>query len=114
MKCSNISSLCKCCEGISHLWIVTILLGSLSSQLLAQDPFPLSRGNAWHYTITYMDQLPYRTDSYTVRVVGDSIMPNGKRYWIFDSPDMFGGRYIRSDSEYVYYWQHTAYDTTRG
>src|SRR5260221_6410768 len=114
MICSNISWFCKWCKNISHLWIATILLGLLSSQLRAQPPFPLAKGNAWHYTITFMVQFPYPTESYTIRVVGDSLMPNGKRYWIFDSPDMFGGRYIRSDSEYVYYWQYNHYDTTWG
>lgn len=99
-------------ECIRHLSMGMLLLGSFCSPLLAQAQFPLSTGNAWHYSITYMDQFPYRTESYTIRILGDSLMPNGKRYWILDSPDMFGGRYIRSDSMYVYYWQHIYYDST--
>src|SRR3979490_2725122 len=109
---SNIALFYKCCERIHSLPVVTLFLGSLCSQLLAQAPFPLSKGNAWHYTIRYPEDIPPATVSYTIRISGDSLMPNGKRFWIFDTPDMLGGRYIRSDSEYVFYWQHRPYDST--
>ncbi len=38
-------------------------------------------------------------------------MPNGKRYWILDPYDFFGGRFIRSDSNYIYYWQKQYQDS---
>lgn len=86
------------------------ILVALSIQLNAQTSFPLALGNTWHYSINYYTLTPTPAVSYTVRVVGDSLMPNGKQYWILDPFDMFG-KYIRSDSAAIYYWQHFGADT---
>jgi hypothetical protein len=85
--------------------IVPILLASLFQVGLAQTPFPLAIGNQWNYAITYQFyQPPQPAITRSFSVIGDSLMPDGLRYWILDSVDMLGGRYIRSDSGRVYYW----------
>ncbi len=72
-----------------------------ASNNFAQSAFPLEVGNTWYYEITYPPQLPI---NYIFEVTSDTVMPNGKNYWILEPRDMFGERYIRSDSVYVYYW----------
>jgi Secretion system C-terminal sorting domain len=88
----------------------TFIIASCLMHLDAQQTLPLSVGNAWHYNITYFTQYPTPTESFTVRVIGDSLKPNGKRYWILDPSDMFG-KYVRSDSTSIYYWQRHPSDT---
>jgi hypothetical protein len=67
--------------------------------------FPLALGNVWHYRITYPNLQGPPTVAYTtVRVIGDTVMPGGKHFWVLDHADLMGGRYIRSDSGVVYYW----------
>jgi hypothetical protein len=90
---------------------VAMLTISLSANLFAQNWYPLSAGNAWRYSVTYLSQNPWTTSFYTVRVVGDTLMPNGKRYWILDPGDIFGARFVRSDTSHVYYWQRLSSDT---
>lgn len=97
-----------------HYQLVGVVVcGLVWSQSPGQSKFPLSQGNAWRYSITYMDPWPPPPPStYTVRIVGDSLMPNAKRYWVLEPPDVLGGRYIRSDSQYVYYWMPDYYGGT--
>ena len=81
--------------------LAIFFFGLISSNNFAQSAFPLEEGNTWYYEVTYPPQPPL---SYMFQVVYDTLMPNGKSYWILEPTDMFGGRYIRSDSVYVYYW----------
>ncbi|OGU75356.1 MAG: hypothetical protein A2V93_09830 [Ignavibacteria bacterium RBG_16_34_14] len=85
---------------------VILFLGLFSANNFAQSAFPLEVGNTWYYEITYEFYYPPRPPSYyTYKVVDDTIMINGKRYWIIDPGDMLWGRYIRSDTQSVYYWE---------
>ncbi len=90
------------------LLAVSILMSG--NELSAQPTYPLATGNIWHYWI--YSALPLPPVPYTITVIGDTVMPNGKRYAIYDNPDMFGQRYIRSESSYVYYWTYNWYDST--
>jgi len=90
------------------------------SRGVAQQAFPLSVGNSWRYIITYYNQTPPRSVPYTIKIVSDTMMPNGKRFFVLDSVDMFHERFVRSDSTHLYYWdksglngvwaEHTAFN----
>jgi hypothetical protein len=85
---------------------ILVLIGLVYCNSNAQLPFPLAKGNVWHYTIEHQFYQPPLQNSYrTINVIGDSIMPNGKQYWVLDQVDMLGGQYIRCDSVHIYYWQ---------
>lgn len=43
-------------------------------------------------------------DSFSIRVIGDSLFPNGRRYFVLHRWDISGGRYVRADSNFVYYY----------
>lgn len=71
----------------------------------AQSAFPLSEGNSWFYTINYhFTNPPVPVSYFNYTVAGDTLMPNGKTYYILEPRDMFDEKYIRSDSQYVYYY----------
>ncbi len=72
-----------------------ITLGSIHT--FARSYYPLSVGNRWS-----------NTDGTTVKVVDDSLFENGYRYSVLSNRDFAGGKYVRTDSQHVYY-----YDTYR-
>jgi len=85
--------------------LVILFFGLISANNFAQPVFPLEEGNTWYYEITYEFYNPPQPPSYyTFQVVDDTLMPNGKTFWIFEPRDMFWGKYVRSDSAFVYYW----------
>jgi hypothetical protein len=80
--------------------------------LKAQFSFPLATGNVWYYEHScYWCQQPVLYQSLTIKVVGDTLMPNGKRYWILEPRDFFGNQYLRSDSSFLYNWSQYLSDT---
>ena len=84
-----------------------LLLGIISFESQAQSPFPLAKGNVLYYTYSCLwCQQPVPAPTKIVRVIGDTLMPNGKQYWILDPSDLFNNKFIRSDSNYIYYWTH--------
>ena len=86
-------------------YLMLLLLGVISSESQAQSLFPLAKGNVLYYTYSCLwCQQPSPSPTRTISVIGDSIMPNGKQYWILNSNAFFGAQYIRSDSNYIYYW----------
>jgi len=86
--------------------LVILFFGLIPSINFAQSAFPLAEGNTWYYEITYEFYNPPRPPSYEIfKVIGDTVMPNGKTFWIFNTWDMLWGKYIRSDSQYIYYWE---------
>lgn len=87
--------------------LVTIVLG-IFNYLFAQDYYPLEVGNRWDY-ISY-DQLNTYQINYSVNVVGDSLMPNGKNYFVLDNSDPTGNKFVRADSNFIYYYN--SFDST--
>ncbi len=80
-------------------------------QASAQEYYPLKIGNRWDYFKTCCWEPPPWcrgtgcTDTLSIRVIGDSLFPNGKRYFVLNEQDMSGGRYVRADSNGVYYYR---------
>ena len=84
---------------------IMIALSNLSfSQIDTTDWYPLQIGNKWHYSYG-LTEVYY----YTVEVTGDTIMPNGKVYYILHN----GGniKYQRNeDNKYVF--EYNRFDST--
>jgi hypothetical protein len=69
------------------------------------DFYPLQIGNRWDYSYYYTDYQGYsKTDSFTVAVTSDTMMPNGIQYFVLSRPDLAGGKFVRIDSNYIYYF----------
>ena len=67
-------------------YLMLLLLGVISSESQAQSLFPLAKGNVLYYTYSCLwCQQPSPSPTRTISVIGDSIMPNGKQYWILNS-----------------------------
>ena len=71
----------------------------------AQDFYPLDIGNRWDYERTFHEWgYPPEIDTFSVEVIDDSLFPNGETYYVLDHWDLTGGRYVRADSDFVYYY----------
>jgi hypothetical protein len=44
------------------------------------------------------------SDSFTVHVIGDTMMPNSKLYYQLSREDLTGYQYVRVDSTFIYYY----------
>jgi len=69
---------------------------------VANEYYPVATGNEWFYRAVGLPTAD-STISRTVRVVGDTLFPDGLRYSILDQEDVMGGRYVRTDSSSVFY-----------
>jgi hypothetical protein len=96
------------------IFFVVLLFSELASfDAQAQSPFPFAKGNVWYYTYSCeWCQQPIPAPTQTVRVIGDTLLSNGNRYWILEPSDLFRGKFIRSDTNYVYYAYQKPQDST--
>lgn len=86
--------------------ILTLILFAPYSILFAQGYYPLTVGNQWDYgELDYPGQFTYL---YSLRIVGDTTMPNGKNYAIEKS--IYGTRYLRQQDSVLYLY-HMNRDT---
>ena len=70
--------------------------------------YPLQIGNRWDYSSYYTNyQGQSETDSLFVAVIKDTIMPNSKKYFVLNYQDFAGGKFVRLDSNYVYYYNES-------
>jgi hypothetical protein len=53
-----------------------------------KDYFPMHTGDYWEYL-----DFPFGDDPWSVRITGDTLMPNGREYYIF-SYSFTGGTYL--------------------
>ncbi len=95
-------------KNLAFLCVATCLM-QLSAT--AQDYYPLEIGNRWDYKRTYWEPgYPQVIDTFSVEVINDSLFPNGETYYVFDHWDLTGGRYVRADSVFVYYYDENDAD----
>lgn len=89
------------------LFVSTLLLlmFSINYTTFCQSFYPLQIGNRWDYKVNIIDWLSGYGTSYfqTVKVVKDSIFPNGNRYFILNGDDFIWSRVVRTDSQFIYY-----------
>jgi hypothetical protein len=67
-----------------------------------QDYYPLKTGNEWFYRSVNLPPADSTITS-SIRVMGDSLLSNGKRYFVLRDNDIVGSRFIRKDSSRIYY-----------
>jgi len=85
--------------------LCSIILIFVTTNLTAQDYYPLENGNRWDYERTYWPYgYPQEIDTFSVKVIDDSLFLNGETYYVLNRPDLTGGRYVRADSDFVYYY----------
>ncbi len=78
----------------------------ITTQADAQFYYPTQVGNKWIYDeISYSIGF-YSRDTTSVSIVRDTLMPNGFIYSKFDRYDQIDGKFIRSDSNWIYYYNH--------
>ena len=89
---------------VKILSLFVIISSTVFSQIDSTDYFPLQTGNCWELSATTI----LGNAQYNMKVVGDTLMNNGKSYKILAlNMYHFGGwfydfRYLRKDSNYVY------------
>jgi hypothetical protein len=86
----------------SHLPAALLLALLFSVDLHAGDFYPLRPGTSWTYRVWQAGSPPPDTSIVVIRVIGDTILPNGRTYAQLSRPDFLGARLIRVDSDYVY------------
>jgi Secretion system C-terminal sorting domain len=80
--------------------IFLVSMGSFSIAV-SQDYYPLQVGDEWRYETRSF----YDITRWSVQVIGDTVMPNGKRYAVLNRADVLrGGRFVRADSANIYYY----------
>jgi len=62
----------------------------------AQEYYPTVIGNEWFFDSS--------STAFNTKVIADSTFPNGKKYAVLNSDDFAYGQYVRTDSQYVYYY----------
>jgi hypothetical protein len=93
--------------------LCSIVFIFITTNLTAQDYYPLEIGNRWDYERTYwVPYYPQVIDTFSVEVIGDSLFSNGETYYVLNRPDLTGGKYVRadSDSDFVYYYDENDTD----
>jgi len=73
-----------------------LLLCLIPSEIYSQDYYPLQKSNLWNYSIQNSIKKVY--------VLSDTIFTNGKHYFVLNGEDIIGGKYVRVDSQFVYYY----------
>lgn len=76
-----------------------------STFLFSQNYFPLEIGNKWEFSVLDWDPtVPYsRTDTITIEVIKDTVMPNNIKYFVLNSYLILGD-ILRTDSLGIYYY----------
>jgi hypothetical protein len=91
--------------------LCSIILIFITTNLTAQDYYPLEIGNRWDYERSYwVPGYPQEIDTFSVEVIDDSLFSNGKTYYVLNRSDLTGGRYVRADSDFVYYYDENDAD----
>jgi hypothetical protein len=85
---------------IHHIFICLLLLVPATFPVEAQSFYPLGIGNRWNYQRWEQG----KSDTSFTCVLRDSLFPDGFRYYVLSKDDLFGGRYVRTDSQFVYYF----------
>lgn len=89
-------------KNLAFLFIAFFLLQISATP---QDFYPLEIGNRWDYNRTYWEPgNPQEIDTFSVEVIGDSLFPNGETYYVLNQWDLTGGKFVRADSDFVYYY----------
>ncbi|MFZ5947503.1 MAG: T9SS type A sorting domain-containing protein [Stygiobacter sp.] len=64
--------------------------------LYCQSYYPTKKSNEWNYNLSNSIKK--------VTVLADTLFPNGKYYAVLSEPDILYAQYVRTDSQFVYYY----------
>ncbi|MDF1612442.1 T9SS type A sorting domain-containing protein [Stygiobacter electus] len=64
--------------------------------LYCQSYYPTKKSNEWDYSLSNSIKK--------VTVLADTLFPNGKYYAVLSEPDILYAQYVRTDSQFVYYY----------
>ena len=75
----------------------------------SQNFYPLEINNRWDYSRSIWESGSYSSsDSFSVKVIGDTLMPNNQTYYILSRNEVsgYGGEFnlVRVDSNFIYYY----------
>ena len=84
-----------------HLKILSFLLFAFCSSSLSQGHYPLQVGNRWDYG--ELELAGHFNYLYSLKIIGDTTMPNGKKYAIETS--IYGTRYLRQEDSLLFIYQ---------
>ena len=88
------------------IFLIYVLLIYTNQAARSQNYFPTHIGNRWDYRVTFQDNPPFGSgwvDTFTVRVLRDTLMPNGKLYAKFQTDGKeYLSNFWRVDSHWVY------------
>ena len=88
------------------LFLVFFFITGRSS--FSQSYYPLQIGDKWEYSrLTWDPGVSSETDTFYVEVIGDTLMPNQQSYFILSTDFLGVSRYIRADSNGVYYFNES-------
>jgi len=75
----------------------------------AQNYLPLEIGNRWDFCNYNKDaqQLIHQEKSSTVKVLKDTVMPNGKDYYFLEGHGSFIPQFVRTDNSWLYYYEES-------
>ena len=89
--------------------LCSIIFIFITTNVRAQDYYPLEIGNRWDYEVWSSNDNNFKTISnYSIEVISDSMFSNGIAYYVLSDYDLSGGRYVRADSDFVYYYDEDA------
>ncbi len=93
---------------MKKLRISILLIAFVFSLSHTQSYYPLELNNRWDYYRSWWEPGGYSSsDSFSVRVIGDTVLSGNSHYYILNRSDltMRDGFYlVRADSSYVYYY----------
>ena len=93
--------------------ILLYLLILISFPASAQSYYPLREGNLWVYRDSSYDNSGYyEVDTSIVKVMGDTVLPNGKKYAVLNGQESVGAEFVREDSAGIYYYDSGYHEET--
>ena len=81
--------------------LVIFLCTAFYYTAFTQEYYPLKISNKWCYYRNYPPNYP---DTSTVRVIADTMIINGLRYYTLSQSDISGERFVHADSLSIRYW----------
>lgn len=68
----------------------------ITIDLYSQSYYPTKKSNVWNYSLSNSIKK--------ITVLADTLFPNGKYYAVLSEPDILYAQYVRTDSQFVYYY----------
>ena len=95
--------------NILKVYLPLLLCIVLIDRAVAQKYYPLTLSNKWCYHRTNAwypgdPTPPVINDSATIKIVADTFVVNGNRYYTLSNTDIADGKYVRVDTAAIYYW----------